>query len=538
MKRTIINLYLINIFFALFEIKGISASDTCEEWSEWSACTNGISTRKCLSDPSILNETLICTKCDKWGVWSECKNGKKHRKAINCPFIKVEQECDVDNDMEDGTSKNNNYIYFNIDEEENENENEDEDENEDENENISNNNVDNNNVDNNNVDNNNVDNNNVDNNNVDNNNVDNNNVDNNNVDNNNVDNNNVDVDENYNDDEEEEEDVKSNDLNNSSSNNNNEITNFIQVNDKMTTKHKTTNIHPVNFIQQKYTKSNRHRSDDFSKILNSMNNMNNNNHTHRSSSSNNTKNFNTYRGNSYMHPHFSNYMSSSVSNTAREEKKTVDDENKIEHDNITKEERIVPINTQNNNNNNHHHHHHHHHGRSDIHEHDTSHSVDGDKYHSNNELPSLSTYDYDMNNDSYKNNYMKKLRDTVKEEQTKLNNNQNNEKLSSSEKHNDDISALYEHMNAKDQDHKQQEQSDSSSNSHFDNYSKLYIASGIGTLILLGGSIATYFLYKEKNEKVVQEETKEENFEVMFNDDAVKGKDNKAMDEEEFWALE
>ncbi|SOV15097.1 merozoite TRAP-like protein [Plasmodium sp. gorilla clade G2] len=491
MKRTIINLYLINIFFALFEIKGISASDTCEEWSEWSACTHGISTRKCLSDLSILDETLVCTKCDKWGVWSECKDGKKHRKVMNCPFIKEEQECDVDNDMEDDTSTNNNYIYFNVDEEENENEN--------------------------------------------------NNISNNNISNNNIDNNNVDVDENYNDDEE---DVKNNDLNNSSTNsNNNDITNFTQVNDKMTTTHKTTNIYPVNFIQQKYTKSNRHRSDDFSKILNSMNNMNTNNHTHRSSSSNNTKNFNTYRGNSYMHPHFSNYMSSSVSNTAREEKKTGDDADKIEHDNITKEERIVPTNTQHNNiNNNHHHnnnnHHHHHHGRSDIHEHDTSYSVDGDKHNSNKELPSLSTYDYDMNNDSYKNNYMKKLRDTVKEEQTKLNNNQNNEKLSSSEKHNDDMSALYEHMNAKDQDHKQQEQSDSSSNSHFENYSKLYIASGIGTLVLLGGSIATYFLYKEKKEKVVQEEVKEENFEVMFNDDAVKGKDNKAMDEEEFWALE
>ncbi|ETW61103.1 hypothetical protein PFMC_02971 [Plasmodium falciparum CAMP/Malaysia] len=120
MKKTILNLYLINILFALSDVKGISTHDTCDEWSEWSACTHGISTRKCLSDSSIKDETLVCTKCDKWGEWSECKDGRMHRKVLNCPFIKEEQECDVNNEMAEDTHMNNSYIYFNADDGDNE----------------------------------------------------------------------------------------------------------------------------------------------------------------------------------------------------------------------------------------------------------------------------------------------------------------------------------------------------------------------------------------------------------------------------------
>ncbi|EWC76219.1 hypothetical protein C923_03064 [Plasmodium falciparum UGT5.1] len=493
MKKTILNLYLINILFALSDVKGISTHDTCDEWSEWSACTHGISTRKCLSDSSIKDETLVCTKCDKWGEWSECKDGRMHRKVLNCPFIKEEQECDVNNEMAEDTHMNNSYIYFNADDGDNEYEDHDDKNDDDKN--------------------------------YDNENDDDKNDDDKNDDDKNDDDKNDDE-ENYNDTEEK---VKNNDIHNSSANSNNEVTNFIQIKDKIMIKHKTTNIHPVNFIQEKYTRNNKYRSDNFSKILNNMNHINNNNYNSRSSSTS-SKNARGYRGgSSNMYPHVPNYTSSSVHNSTNNERKSDEDLDNIEGDNITKEERIVPINNKNYDNHDEH---------SNIHEHDTSRNVDNEKYNSNDDLPNLSTYDYDMNNDSYKKNHMKKPMDSIKEEQTKQENNQNNEKVSSSEKQNDDISALYEHMNTKDQEHTQHEQPNDSAHGHFEDYSKLYIASGVATLVLLGGSITFYFLRKEKTEKVVQEETKEENFEVMFNDDALKGKDNKAMDEEEFWALE
>ncbi|SBS81571.1 merozoite TRAP-like protein, putative [Plasmodium ovale curtisi] len=72
------------------------------------------------------------------------------------------------------------------------------------------------------------------------------------------------------------------------------------------------------------------------------------------------------------------------------------------------------------------------------------------------------------------------------------------------------------------------------SNSQFNH---TYIASGIGLLLLLSGSAASYAMYNGKYNHLI-DEAKPENFEVMFNDDVNKAKENKSAYEDEFWALD
>ncbi|CAA9987184.1 merozoite TRAP-like protein, putative [Plasmodium knowlesi strain H] len=67
-------------------------------------------------------------------------------------------------------------------------------------------------------------------------------------------------------------------------------------------------------------------------------------------------------------------------------------------------------------------------------------------------------------------------------------------------------------------------------------FNQTYIASGMGLLFLVSGSAASYALYNGKY-KQLNEEAKNENFEVIFNED-MKARDNsKSMYEDEFWAL-
>ncbi|CAG9481638.1 merozoite TRAP-like protein, putative [Plasmodium vivax] len=67
-------------------------------------------------------------------------------------------------------------------------------------------------------------------------------------------------------------------------------------------------------------------------------------------------------------------------------------------------------------------------------------------------------------------------------------------------------------------------------------FNQTYIASGMGLLFLLSGTAASYALYNGKY-KELTEEAKNENFEVIFNDDMKARENSKSMYEDEFWAL-
>ncbi|GAB65497.1 hypothetical protein PCYB_062290, partial [Plasmodium cynomolgi strain B] len=67
-------------------------------------------------------------------------------------------------------------------------------------------------------------------------------------------------------------------------------------------------------------------------------------------------------------------------------------------------------------------------------------------------------------------------------------------------------------------------------------FNQTYIASGMGLLFLVTGSAASYALYNGKY-KQLSEEAKNENFEVIFNEDIKAGENSKSMYEDEFWAL-
>ncbi|CRG97300.1 merozoite TRAP-like protein, putative [Plasmodium gallinaceum] len=69
-------------------------------------------------------------------------------------------------------------------------------------------------------------------------------------------------------------------------------------------------------------------------------------------------------------------------------------------------------------------------------------------------------------------------------------------------------------------------------------FNRIYIASGLGVVLILTGGIVGYIIHKEKKTDDFPIDSKEENYEVIFNDDTSKNKSIKALYEEEFWAFE
>lgn len=80
----------------------------------------------------------------------------------------------------------------------------------------------------------------------------------------------------------------------------------------------------------------------------------------------------------------------------------------------------------------------------------------------------------------------------------------------------------------RDQDNRQRRSRYNNSEEH-DHFSKLYVASGMGVVILLSGAIASYALYNDKNKQ---------NTDSIFNNGFADIPANKMIHEDEFWGTE
>ncbi|KJP86657.1 hypothetical protein AK88_03664 [Plasmodium fragile] len=91
----------------------------------------------------------------------------------------------------------------------------------------------------------------------------------------------------------------------------------------------------------------------------------------------------------------------------------------------------------------------------------------------------------------------------------------------------------YEHSNSEG---RQKKHNTGAGNGGAPKFNQTYIASGMGLLFLVTGSAASYALYNGKYQQL-NEQAKNENFEVMFNEDMKAKESSKSMYEDEFWAL-
>ncbi|CRG99148.1 merozoite TRAP-like protein, putative [Plasmodium relictum] len=92
MKKFMINLFLINIFFLTYQLKCNIINTKCGSWNEWSECEGEFMSRTYNYDYSI-RDLRSCKNCGKWGNWSSCNDGKTYRYLDNCSFFKEEKDC-------------------------------------------------------------------------------------------------------------------------------------------------------------------------------------------------------------------------------------------------------------------------------------------------------------------------------------------------------------------------------------------------------------------------------------------------------------